>query len=107
MQPNVHKAEKQNPKNGDISITDLGFPRGSVVKNPPARTREAISCSNRTRQTLGHLSCLDLGRAQNAGPTESAPLTTTRVPEPERLIAEKCIQPRAGLRQFLAEQPRA
>ena len=74
MQPNVHKAEKQNPKNGDISITDLGFPRGSVVKNPPARTREAISCSDRTRQTLGHLSCSDLERAQNAGQTESAPL---------------------------------
>ena len=90
MQPNVHKAEKQNPKNGDISITDLGFPRGSVVKNPPARTREAISCSNRTRQTLGHLSCLDLGRAQNAGQTESAPLRTTQVPEPERLRPGKC-----------------
>ena len=28
---------------------------------------------------------LDLGRTQNAGPTESAPLRTTRVPEPERL----------------------
>ena len=90
MQPNVHKAEKQNPKNGDISITDLGFPRGSVVKNPPARTREAISCSNCTRQTLGHLSCLDLGRAQNAGQTESAPLRTTQVPEPERLRPGEC-----------------
>ena len=32
-----------------------------------------------------YLSCLDLGRAQNAGPTESAPLRTTRVPEPEHL----------------------
>ena len=47
--------------------------------------REAISRSNRARQTPHHLSCLDLGRAQNAGPTESAPLRTTRVPEPEQL----------------------
>ena len=36
-------------------------------------------------QTPHHLSCWDLGRTQNAGPTESAPLRTTRVPEPERL----------------------
>ena len=48
-------------------------------------------------QAPGHLSCLDLGRAQNAGPTESAPLWSTRVPEPERLRPGKCIQPRAGL----------
>ena len=45
----------------------------------------AISRSSRARQTPHHLSCLDLGRAQNAGPTESAPLRTTRVPEPEQL----------------------
>ena len=30
-----------------------------------------------THQTPGHLSCSDLGRAQNAGPTESAPLWST------------------------------
>ena len=30
-----------------------------------------ISHSNRVRQTPHHLSCSDLGRAQNAGPTES------------------------------------
>ena len=28
-------------------------------------------------QAPGHLSCLDLGRAQNAGPTKSAPLWST------------------------------
>ena len=68
---------------------------------------EAISRSNRARQTPGHLSCSDLGRAQNAGPTESAPLRTTRVPEPERLGPGRCKQPRAGLGWFPAEQPRA
>ena len=46
---------------------------------------EAISRSNRACQTPGYLSCSDLGRAQNAGPTESEPLRSTRVPEPERL----------------------
>ena len=58
-------------------------------------------------QTPGHLSCSDLGRAQNAGPTESAPLRTTRVPEPERFRPGECIQPRACLRQLPAEQPRS
>ena len=43
---------------------------------------------------------LDLGRAQNAGPTESVPLRTTRVPEPEWLRPGRCMQPRAGLRRF-------
>ena len=70
-------------------------------------TGEAISHGDRTRQTPGQLSCSDLGRAQNGGPTESVPLRTTRVPEPEWLRPGKCTQPRAGLRQFPAEQPRA
>ena len=58
------------------------------------------------RQAPGHLSCSDLGRAQNAGPTKSAPLWSTREPEPEQLRPGKCMQPRACLRQFPAEQPR-
>ena len=58
-------------------------------------------------QAPGHLSCSDLGRAQNTGPTESRPLRSTRVSEPEQLRPEKCIQPRASLRQFPTEQPRA
>ena len=62
---------------------------------------------DRARQAPGHLSCLDLGRARNAGPTESAPLWTTREPEPERLRPGKYTQPRVCLRQFPAEQPRA
>ena len=59
-----------------------------------------------THQGPGHLSCLDLGQAQNAGPTKSAPLWGTQEPEPERLRPGKCMQTRARIRQFLAEQPR-
>ena len=76
-------------------------------RKPSSREGEAISRSDHSRQTPGHLSCLDLGRSQNAGPTKSAPLRTTWVPEPEWLRPGKCIQPMAGLRQFPAEQPRA
>ena len=75
-------------------------------ENRVARTGEAISCSDCTRRTPHHLSCSELGRAQNTGPTESVPLRTTRVPEPEQLRLGKCIQPRAGSGQFLVEQPR-
>ena len=59
-----------------------------------------------THQAPGHLSCSDLGRAQNAGPTKSAPLGSTQEPESEQLRPGKCTQPRAHLRQFPAEQPR-
>ena len=45
-------------------------------------------------------SCLDLGRAQNAGPTEVVPLWSTREPEPQRHGPGKCSQPRARLRQL-------
>ena len=61
---------------------------------------EAISCSDRARQTPHHPSCSELGRAQNTGPKESAPLRTTRVPEPERLRLGRCMQPRASLGRF-------
>ena len=64
---------------------------------------EAISCSDHARQTRHHLSCSDLGKAQNAGQTESVPLRTTRVPEPERLRPGRCMHPRAGLGGFPAE----
>ena len=60
-----------------------------------------------TRRAPGHLSSLDLGRTQNAGPAKSAPLWSTREPEPEQLIPGMCMKPRAHLRQFPAEQPRA
>ena len=43
-------------------------------------------------QAPGHLSCLDLGRAQNTGSTKSSPLWSIR--EPEWLRLEKGMQPR-------------
>ena len=57
-------------------------------------------------QGPGHLSCLDLAWAQNAGPTKSAPLWTNREPEPEWLTPGKCMQTRACIRQFPGEQPK-
>ena len=64
----------------------IGFPY--INMNPP----QVIGYSDRACQTPHHLSCLDLGRAQNAGPTKSLPLRTTRLPEPERLRPERCMQ---------------
>ena len=76
-------------------------------ENQVAGMGEAISHSDCARQTPHHLSCSDLGRAQNAGQTESAPLRTTQVPEPERLRPGRCMKPRASLGWFLEEQHRA
>ena len=53
-----------------------------------------------THQAPGHLSCSDLGRAQNTGPTVSMPLWSTQKQEPEWLRPGKCTQPRACFRQF-------
>ena len=78
-----------------------------IPENREARTREAISCSNHACQTPHHLSCLDLGRAQNADPTKSTPMRTTQVLEHERLGTGRCMQPTAGLGQFPVEQHRA
>ena len=58
------------------------------------------TCGVCLRQAPGCLSCSDLGRAQNAGLTESVPLWSTREPEPERLRPGKCLQPRAHFRKF-------
>ena len=83
---------------------------GALVVHPENRVAgmgHAISRSNCTGQTPRHLSCSDLGRAQNAGPTESAPLRTTWVPEPEQLRPGRGMQPRASLGWFPVEQPRA
>ena len=57
-------------------------------------------------QCLIYLSCSDLGCVQNTGPTKSALLWSTQEPEPEQLRLGKCIQTRACIRQFPAEQPR-
>ena len=55
---------------------------------------------NCAHQALGQLSCSDLGKAQNAGPTESVPVWSTQEPEPEWLRPGQCTQPRARFRQF-------
>ena len=75
--------------------------------NRAAGTREVIrrhpgECA---RQAPGRLSCSDLGRAQNIGPTESAPLGSTREPEPERIRPGKCTQARAQFRQCTHRAP--
>ena len=54
---------------------------------------QPLTEGNCARQAPGHLSCSDLGRAQNAGPTKSPPLWHTREPEPKRLRPGKCTQP--------------
>ena len=64
---------------------------GKKLQPPPGRD---CAC-----QAPGHLSCPDLGRAQNTRPTKSAPLWSTQEPEPEQLRPGKCIPPRACLRQ--------
>jgi len=53
-----------------------------------------------SRQPPGHLSCMDLGKAQNAGPTESVPLWNTQETELEWFRPGKCTQPKARFRQF-------
>ena len=52
------------------------------------------------RHAPGYLNCSNLGRAQNAGPTESVSLWSTQEPAPEWLRPGKCSQPRADRRQF-------
>ena len=60
-----------------------------------------------TRQAPGRLSSSDMGRAQNAGPTESAPLWSTQEPEPEWLRPENAQNPGPALDSAPAEQPGA
>ena len=107
--PNCKQASLLNKTSwysGQSSSTWGGVP---VVhpENQAAGMGEVISNSDRARQTPHGLSCSDLGRAQNAGPTESEPLRTTRVPEPEQLRCRRCMQTRASLGWFPVEQPRA
>ena len=51
-----------------------------------------------THQAPGHLSCLDLGRAQNAHPTDSVPLWSTQ--EPEWLRPGKCPKRKSHFGQY-------
>ena len=94
--------------------------RSSLKRRHTAHLRQSFHCTPRkpsswdqrsdnihhhtwgecTGQAPGHLSCSDLGMAQNASPTESVPLWSTREPEPELHRSGKCTQPRANFRQF-------
>ena len=51
-------------------------------------------------QAPGRLSSSDLGRAQNACPTEYVPLQSTWEPEAEQLSPGKCMKCRAGFGQY-------
>ena len=57
--------------------TEAGTGRGEVALH----LKRVCSSSSWLPELLG------LGKAQNAGPTESAPLWSTREPEPERLTS--------------------
>ena len=70
-----------------------GWDRGGDKRHRPTWEE----CSH---QAPGHLSCSDLGRAQNSGPTESVPLWSTQEPENEWCRSRTCTQHRAHLRQF-------
>ena len=83
-----------------LSSWDGGDDKTSWIRSPHTWGECAL-------QALGRLSCSDLERAQNTGPTKSMPLWSTGEPEPERLRPGKCTQPRACFRQFPAEQPGA
>ena len=53
---------------------------GALIVHPENRAAgmgEVISLSDHTHQTPHHPNCSELGRAQSAGPMESAPLRTT------------------------------
>ena len=108
-QPHCEQASLQTKTSWDFGWSTSAWEGALVVhpENQAAGTGEVISRSDSTCQTLHHLSCSDLGRAQNSGPTESVPLRTSWVPGPERLRPGRCMQPRAGLGQFPAEQHRA
>ena len=69
-------------------------PRKPSSRDGGCNKLQPPSAGDCARQASGHLSCLDLGRAQNAGPTKSEPLWSTREPEPEWLRPGKCMQPR-------------
>ena len=80
---------------------------GILVAHPgnwAAKTREVIRYTTHFEECIcqapGHLSCLALGKAQNADPTKCVPLWSTREPEAEQFSPGKCTQPRALFKQF-------
>ena len=81
----------------------------STPRNQTAGTREVIRRTAHLGQCAcqapGHLSCWDLGRAQNSHPTESVPLWSSREPEPERLRPGKGTKAWACFGQFPCRAP--
>ena len=74
----------------------------NLFNNTPIR--EVIRCTTHLEecasQAAGRLSCWELGRTQNTGPTESVPLWSTQEPELKWLRPGKCTQLRACFKQF-------
>ena len=110
-----------------VGILQEGCSQRSAPRRDTAHVRRHAGCTHRklsgrdgggdksqpppgsdcAHQASGHLSCSDLGRAQNAGPTKSVPLWHTQETELGWLRPGKCIQLRTRLRHVLAENPRA
>ena len=88
LQPPWWMSTVQDPRK-----TWLAAGTGEVIKmyGPPGTTL--------AHQAPGHLSCLDLGKAQNTCPTKSVPLQSTQGPEPEQLRSGKCTKRRAHFGQ--------
>ena len=69
-------------------------PRKLSVWDGGGKNPQPLTGGDHAHQAPGQLSCSDLGRAQNAGPTKSAPLWSTQEPEPEWLRPGERMQPR-------------
>ena len=95
-------ARDQLPR-GDTRHTwdsDLTAHLGNQVAGMGEAIRRTAPLGQCACQAPGHLSCSDLGRAQDAGPIKSAPLWSTWEPEPEQLRPGKCTKPRARFGQL-------
>ena len=86
-------------------MASLGFLVAQMVKNLPAMQETQVAASALTKHLITWL--LGPGKGTECRPNKSAPLRTIRVPEPEWLRPGRCMQPRASLGQFPAEQPTA
>ena len=104
--PNCNQASLLTKTSWDSERSTSTWEGAPVVhpENWAAGTGKAISRSDRARQTP---ELLGPGKGTKHRPNQSVPLGTTGVPNPEWLRLRRCMQPRAGLRQFPAEQPRA
>ena len=77
--------------------------RGTNRPGPGRWLRHTDHLGQCTCQAPGHLSCLDLGRAQNAHPTDSVPLWSTQ--EPEQLRPGKFPKRKAHFGQYPCRAP--